>query len=312
MSDESNNSINAQELSNSIDAKFGEGIYGTQHSRDIEAEGQVEEETNEVEVSEEPAQKDEFSSKFAALSRREKELRNRERQIEQKIAEFEARMEQLSAPKEEPKQPEVPLDYKFKRDPLKTLEELGYSYEDLTNMVLNDGKMSVEMQMKLMREEIEKDYRSKYEQIEQKLLEKEKAEEEAKYTSTIENFKREIADYVTSNEAYELIQANDAFDLVYDVIEQYYQENGRILETSEAADQVEQYLEEEAQRLFEKSSKLKSRLTSASAPAAPQKRQSPTLSNSQSVSGNQSLSADSLLTREESIAKLANQIKWID
>ena len=49
---------------------------------------------------------------------------------------------------------------------------------------------------------------------------------------------------------YELIQANEANDIIYDVIEEHYNETGRILDIEEAAEAVESYLEEEAEKLL--------------------------------------------------------------
>ena len=38
---------------------------------------------------------------------------------------------------------------------------MGLSYDKLTELALNDGKLTPEMQMRLMREELEGDYKSK-------------------------------------------------------------------------------------------------------------------------------------------------------
>ncbi len=298
----------SESISDALEQKMHEAEAAkTLNSNDIEAEA--------VEPAPVEEEKDQFSSKFAALSRKEKDLRAKERQVEDRIAQFEARMAEMETAKNaEPEEPALPpLEYRLKKDPLKTLEETtGYSYEDLTKMVLNDGQMSQDMQMRLMREEMETDYKTKFEQLEEKLISKEKQEEEAKYNETLNSFKADINEFVNSSEDYELIQANDAVDLVYDVIEQYYEENGRILETAEAASQVEQYLEEELQKVLEKSTKLKSRLTPAApAPQAPASRQSPTLSNSHSATSTQTRS-DKLLSREESLAELAKQLRWND
>jgi GTPase SAR1 family protein len=314
----SNESLNDFEVSSAMDEKL-QSDQAAQHpnANDIERELALQEEDLKETVEEETEENqedDKFSSRFAALSRKEKDIRSRERDLEDKIAQFEARMQELEqsqAPQVEEKEPEIPLEYKLKKNPLEALSELGLTYEKLTELALNDGKLTPDMQMQLMREEIEKDYKSKFDELQNKLLEKEKQEEEAKYETAINQFKSEINDFVDGSEEYELIQANDAYDLVYDVIEEYYQENGRILDKKEAADQVEQFLEEEAQKLFEKSNKLKSRLTGVSKPATQPPRQSPTLSNSHAVKGTQTES-QRLLSREESIARLAPMIKWED
>lgn len=308
--------VNHTDVANAIDEKMFES-QNKQHlnSNDIEREQATEEQTEQQE--EQKTDEDsKWDSKFAALSRKEREIRDRERQVESKIAEFEQKMaqleQQMSPSKEEPTEEQVaPLEYRIKKDPIKTLEEIGLPYETLTKLVLNDGQMPAEMQMKLMREELESDYKSKFEELNNKLLEKEKAEEEAKYNQVINGFKTEINDFVNSSESYELIQANDAHDLVYDVIEQYYQENGRILDTAEAADQVEQYLEEELQKVLKKSKKLGNWNSEAVKPAATTTtRQSPTLSNSLSAQG--APKTEGTLSESESLARAASLIKWED
>ena len=62
-------------------------------------------------------------------------------------------------------------------------------------------------------------------------------------------FKKKIGSFVSQNE-YELINASEANGLVYDVIEEHYNDTGRILDMKEAADAVESYLEDEAMKLM--------------------------------------------------------------
>lgn len=303
--------VSIENVSNAIDEKLIE-TQRAQHPNANDIENEQSEQVEPDTQNEQENQK--YNSKFAALSRKEKEIRLREQEVEHKLAEFEAKMAEFQTQNQaEPQaEPELPLEYQLKKDPLKTLETLGISYEDLTKMVLNDGEMSTDMQLRLMREEMERDYKSKFNELENKLTEKEKAEEEAKYNKVISDFKTDINQFVDGSEQYELIQANEAYDLVYDVIEQYYQENGRILDTAEAADQVEEYLTEELKKVLEKSKKLGNWKSEASQRVAENvTRQSPTLSNSHSVVGADK-KTDNLLSREESIAKLAPLIKWED
>ena len=299
--------VTHEEVSDAISEKFSDSI--TTDTGNLEH--QAAEEATE-EPKEDQGDSDQFSSKFAALSRKEKEIRARERNIEDKIAQFEAKMAELEAakqPKEEVKE-ELPLDYRLKRDPIGTLEELGLTYEQLTNIVLNDGKLPDETKINLLKEDIEKDYKSRFEELESKLLEKERAEEEKKYTEVIDNFKEDIQSQINSSEEYDLIKHQEAYDLVYDLIEEYYQENNKILEVKEAAEQVEAYLEQEVKFLMENSSKVAS-WTSKTEEPPKQPRQSPTLSNSQAVPG-EPKNGGKLLSREDSLRELSKQIKWLE
>ena len=94
----------------------------------------------------------EFDKKFAALSRKEKALRDRELELEQKYGN---------------KEKELPLERRIRANPLKALEELGLDYDKLTELALNDGRLTPDMQMKLMREELENDYREKFNNLEE-------------------------------------------------------------------------------------------------------------------------------------------------
>lgn len=298
--------VSHQDVSNAIDEKLIEQSK-TLTGNDVEAQQALEaSEAENSQTENNEAENDEFSSKFAALSRREKQMRERERQIEEKINELNAKMEALNAPQEveEPSEPELPFEYRFRRDPIKTMEEAGISYEELTKIVLNDGELPTEMKLKLMGEDIKSETQKRIEELENKLLEKEKQEAERDFEQQINSFKQGINDFVNSSENYELIQANEAHDLVYDVIEEHYKDTNEILETSVAADHVEQYLEEELKTVLKKSKKLGNWKPEVEKQPTEEKRQSPTLSNSLAARGIES-NADRKLSREESLAKLS-------
>lgn len=262
-----------------------------------------------------PEQDDKFASKFAALSRKEKALRERESEIEARMAELEARL----VPKEEEKKPELPLDVRLKKNPLQTLEELGLPYEKLTELVLNDGQLPLEMQMQLMKEEMDRKYQSEIEKLRSELTEKEKNKLKEQESRAVENYMAEISNFIESAKSedgtakYELIQANDASDLIFEVVQEYYNENGRILSNEEAADYVESYLEEEAEKLF-KLNKLKSKFGTKPEEEVKQdiERQSRvTLSNALSSEGVQK-NSERFLSDDESKSIAANLLKWND
>jgi len=292
-----------------VDAQFGETETATDQIDVALADKQTSEAAAD-DTTEQPQEDVDFSKKFAALSRKEKDLRSRETDYDTKMAELQARLDELESSKtvEPEPAPELPLEYRIKKDPLGTLAELGLDYEALTNLALNDGKLSNDMQMKLMREEMEGDYRKKFEDLETRLNEKEKAEEESRYDKVINDFKSEIETVVNSDsEAYELIQANDATDLVYDVIESHYNENNRVLDVKEAAEAVESYLEEEARKLLKLKKLTKSEEVEEVA-VKPNTQSSPTLTNDHSaMSQNQT---DKKLSSEESVYNAAKMLKW--
>jgi len=278
---------------------------GEQLDSSIEYEDQGYVAENYDEPQQEGSSQDKFASKFAALSRKEKALRDREAEYESKFEEMERRLAEYEAKSQEP---EVDWEQLLRRDPLRALEEAGLGYDKLTELALNDGKLTPDMQMAAMREEIERDYKRKFEDLEERLQAKEEAEAEEYYNSVQENFQNEIGNFINeNNETYELINASDANELVYDVIEEHYNETGRILDLKDAADAVESYLEEEAGKLM-KLRKLSGRLD-----VNPEKLFEPesqvTLSNdhaAQVVHEN----AQQMLSNEESKARSARMLQW--
>jgi hypothetical protein len=251
------------------------------------------EESNEFKDLEQP-QDSEFDRKFAALSRKEKALRDRELELDKKYGN---------------KEKELPLERRIRANPLKALEELGLDYDKLTELALNDGRLTPDMQMKLMREELENDYKDKFNSLEERLNTKEKMEEEAKYDAVKQGFVGEINSFISENKSdFEYVAHNDATDVVYDVIEEHYNETGRILDIKEAVEAVESYLEEEAEKLLNLG-KVKNRLTSMRDEyEQPQRQSQTTLSNAHSAQANERVARK--LSDEESKSAMAKMLQW--
>lgn len=275
-------------------------------------------ETEQVEdQSAEANEQDGFSRKFAALSRKEKEFRQERESWDAERTELEE-LRALKASLEQKPEPEekMPLDYRLKRNPLETLEEMGLDYETLTELVVSGGKMSPEMQMKLLQQDLDSKYDKKYgseiEQLKAKIQEKEESEVAEREQKAVEDFKNKISSHIQeSADEYELIIANDAMDLVYDVIEEHYNETNRVLDVKEAAPAVEKYLESEAQKLL----KLK-KLANLSGQEKQEEKPSFTFESPNTLTNAQSAAApkgaDRKLSIEESKAKAAQLIRWND
>jgi uncharacterized FlaG/YvyC family protein len=153
------------------------------------------------------------------------------------------------------------LPDKIKNSPLDVLKEHGIGFEKLTELLMNDGKQTPES----MLSEAEQKFMSKLEQLEAKLAEKETKEQEAKLEEQLQAFVGQLTDFVNTTEDYDLIRANDAVGLVYEVIEAHHNETGQILSNKEACDAVEEHLLEEAKKLVDRE-KVK-KLFGAAAPA---------------------------------------------
>lgn len=247
-----------------------------------------------------------FAARFAALSRKEKQMREQESKLQQQMQELQAK---LQAFEEQQKtfEPFKTIPDRLKREPVKVLKEQGFTPEQLAEMILNDGDPTPDMKMS----EYEKKISQKLEEMEKKIAEKEAKEQEEKYAAAVESFKSQLVDFINKDETYELIKANDGADLVFEVIEAHHNETGQILSNKEACDAVEEHFLEEARKLVdrEKVKKLLQPTTPKTQPAGAGKP-SPTLSNVQAAQTSQKPSRK--LSDEESKAEAAKLLKWND
>ena len=271
---------------------------------------------SELPVEEVPKVEDAFSKKFAALSRKEKQVHQAERagkdriakleaQYSEKLAALEARMAALDAKPAAPAQ--QPLEYRLKQNPLKALQELGLGYDKITELALNDGKLTPEMQMELWKQDLEQKQGSELDKIRRELQEREQNQQSAREQEVLNNFKLSINNFIDDNaDTYELIKSTGQSDLVFRVIDEHFQSSGKVLSTKEASDHVEAHLESEARKLLS----LKKLAAQKVAPALQPKVKvsSPTLSNSST----QALSTPSkrFLSNDESLAEAAKLLRW--
>jgi len=292
----------------SVDTGVAEVAQDTEQTQ-ATAEGALEAQEAKVgeevkKIEEAPKQEDKFAAKFAALSRKERQLREREKAVELRLKKLE----------QDYKQKETELSSKFidpsrlKKESLQILKEQGITFEQLAEMALNDGKPTPEM----MQSELEKKLVSKIEELEKKLEERETKAQETKYEEILNNFTGELTNFVNSSNDYELIQANNAVGLVYEVIEEHHASTGKILDMKAAADAVENYLLEEAKKQLSLN-KIKGLVTPKVDENANQspKKSSVTLTNSAAATASAVKSARPM-SQEESLREAAKLIRWDD
>jgi len=207
------------------------------------------------EKSQEPAstkEEQDFSSRFAALSRREKQLIEKERKLKDLESKYKDKDSNYQSWEEK--------KAKFKTNPDSIFEEVGMSFDELVNYKLGLATKEEEkandpdaMYKKLkadLQAELEAKEKAKVEAEEKARQEREQQEN----TQIIESFKSELVETIKKNaDKYELINYQQNFDLVFDVIQQYFDEHEEVLPIDQAADHVESYLES----LVEGATKLK-------------------------------------------------------
>ncbi len=190
---------------------------------------------------------DKVASKIEVLIRREQMARQRELAAQQKEADLEAK---LKAFEDRFKKVDEFESIKTK-NPLQALEKLGLTYEDLTKIQLSDGEVPPDVQIKKIEEKFSQ-FETAREQEKAQQAETAKKAAADREEQAISSFKGEIGTYLDDNKArYELISFESQQDLVFQVIDEHYRRTidpetgvGKVMKIEEAADKVEQFLEE--------------------------------------------------------------------
>ncbi len=224
------------------------------------------------------AKPDEMSAKFAALAKKERNLRFSQMQYKTKETALAERERKIA-------EREALWETEFKEKPLEAIKRRGYSYEDLTKAALNDGKFDPETEVKGVKSEIEK-FRQEQADKDKRAQEAALKQQEDAEKETVEAFKLNIGKHIEANkDKYELVALYDASELVYSTVEEHFERTKaagtpKILTIDEAAQLVESYLESEIERTATGSKKFQAKYQAAKA-ADPQNppKTSTTLTN---------------------------------
>lgn len=242
-----------------------------------------------------------LSTRFAALTKRERVIVERERALKPLEKDVSAwKQAQESA----------------KLNPMALLEAHGLTYDAVTQFVLNDRKLTPEQRIEAIEAE-----RAKERELAAK-AQKDKDSEQV--TSVIDGHKQAIREHVDqAGDTYELVRLNDAYDLVHTVVEEHFFEHGTILPVADAAKAVEDYLEGEARDKVLKSKKFAPKAETPPPPATPQaaagggdgpetRQPAPTLTHRAVSSAPPPAGADAHkdLSDEESKRRAAAMLRW--
>jgi hypothetical protein len=282
-----------------IQAPTNVATPASEGSQPVEAVSDVAAPTPEVKAEEDPK----FATRFAALTRREKMIQEREARMKAEEAEYKA----WKKSKDE-----------AKINPVGLLETHGLSFNELTDYLLTKGE-----QKQLTAEE-------KIELLQKRIDDKEKAEAEAlakRRQDEIENLvtehKNKIKELVdSSGDTYELIQAQEAYDLVFSVMEEHWQGTynektgtGEIMPTAQACKAVEEYLTDQVREKILKLKKFSSRGEEVGAEPVKGVEESktnipPTLTNRIATQSVHSDGPKVKMSDEESIKRAAALLRW--
>jgi hypothetical protein len=250
-----------------------------------------------------PKPQDNFSSKFAALTRKERELKEREKAYHQKLKEVEQRYKEV-----EERQKSIPdIAAKFKANPIKFAEEHGITYEQLIQIGLNEGNPTVEMQMQRMREEMDKTYNERLAELQKKIEEKELKENEEKLNSVKKNYLNHISSVLDTNaDKFELTKAHNDIEYIYSVVEAVFEQTQQEPDINQVLELIESQYEEQANKI------LQAKKFQPKVPVSkdePPKAAAPTLSNT-SAAQVPVQTGERKLSRSEEIAEAAKLIRF--
>jgi hypothetical protein len=217
---------------------------------------------------------DPISTQYAVLARKEKALRAKVQAQEQAMRAKEAA---LTAKEQEFKTREQEYQSKFiskdrlQQDPISVFNELGLTYDQITNAAMNAPKPedvermremnSLKAEIKALKDAQENSTKSYQEQ------------QTKGYQQALNQIRQETQALVQNDPAFETIKETNSVGDVVELIEKTFNEDGILLTVEEASQQVEDYLLEEAMKIM-KIKKIQERLKPVQSGTAPQKQQS--------------------------------------
>lgn len=258
-------------------------------------------------------EKDKSSSRFAALARKDKEIRQRAAEADRAAAELKAREEALKAREAQWEAA------KAKKSPMALLKELGYSYADVTQDVLGEYKAPpvdpMDERVNPLKDSLTKQAEAQAAlQAEVQALKDQLVNERRQkaYEAGINSIRETLND----KDRYELVSTmgEEGVELVRDTVVEYWDRYQKELTIEEAADMVEKYYEKEYLEKIAATKKLQSRVAPKAAVStqSPQKEVrevKPTLNNSLNAAPKQTPDIDSM-SKTDAIAFLAKKLSY--
>lgn len=236
-----------------------------------------------------------LSSEYAILARKEKALRARDQQLRSREVAIKAAEDARNAPaKPVFDESKYISREKLQSDLFGTLGEMGLTYDQITEQAANapsPEQVALNQELKALKDEL-KAIRGEQESSKKSWEE----QQTQSYKQAVNDIKREASLLISHDPNFETIKETGSLDDVVELIERTFKEDGTLLTVEEAANEVENYLVEEALKIS-RIKKIQQRLNASAAPAAvpakpteaPKQQQMKTLTNS--VSSTRQLSA---------------------
>ncbi len=216
---------------------------------------------------------------------------------ESRIREAESSLKQQQQQLQEAQQ----LQALARENPLQFLDTVGTSYEDLTARVLQgdrpDPNAGIKREVAQLRDE---------------LTSRQKREESDAQQAALQEAQQLVHQYVADSDQYPLTKAADMHNLVFQRIYDHYNETGQALSESDAAKQVEEYLSGVVDK-FSELEAVRNRFVPQEQVTAPSNATTTTtLTNALSSSAPTRVTENGKLTNEQSLARAAAMLKYVN
>lgn len=213
---------------------------------------QPERQTDKVETpkAEEAPKGEKISSEYANIARKERALRAQD----QKLKEREAALAAKEASYQSDYIPKQQLAKRMSEDPMGVLNEFGLSYDQLVNLALNQPGPEAVVYKKLQAEidALKNNQTETLTKIEQR-------QQEA-YDQAVNQIRTDAKTLVDTDPAFETIKEMGSHEAIVELIKETHAKEGILLSVEQAAQQIEEYLIEEAMKMAGLK-KVKERLT---------------------------------------------------
>ena len=280
----------------------------------VETEVAAETVTEETPAAEAPVEekspgRSEYVTHFAAIAKKEAALRDVAKQAKATQAENEQLKAEIQAIKDARKLAQT--------NPLEFLKSNGVSIKDLLHQDIN-GELPAES---VMQQKLDAQARQ-IEELINAQKEKEEAATKQKETAEWNSFVDQVSKFVDNEPKYELLRAGNMQWMVPQLMRDFYENNGREITAAQAADLVEESLEESLENYF-KAEKLQkkyglSQPTSESQetpvddaveaePVKKAQKKPKTLTNQLAMGASEKDTG--MLSREESLERIARMIE---
>ena len=239
-----------------------------QHTSDLsQSDKSVEVKETSTEAASQP-----LSPQFVALAKKEQAIRKARQELKAQQEAFERERANYVAKES------------LRENPLSALNELGLTYDKLTELQLSQQNPDPNQQTLEQLEKLKAQLEERLTSFDKRLEDRDKQA----YDAAVNQIRRDVELLVDSDPTFETIKASGEIGTVVELIEKVFHKEGNILSVEEAAKLVEDALvERETERVQQllKVQKLKSRLGMLEKTQEPEVQQQPqpTLSNSQSV-----------------------------